>query len=519
MPLNTRRRVTNPPQVQTVMFDRFDGGWNIRDAISGIELNESPDCKNVLPDHGGGIGGRQGIVRAHTSAEAGDIIQGFYWEEQNLIVVQVGAQLRKAAPGSNFADMGTAFSTSDRVGMCAFNDVLVIAHPVDGVFTSDGTTNTLREAGIHGNACAPWQNRVWVNEITNAKLWWSDSGDATGWDTAVQFNRLNEIDDQPIVAVGVGQGMDVVGRPGLLCFKRHSTYRVNSSTNGSYTTLSNEAGAAGSNAIADIAGLTAFIGAAGIFVTDGDSAPKLASGKISPLFHPQMLDLDTADQATWSAGQYEGDRFVFCVKRVNSSDPDLVLEFSPSRGWIVPHLGCPMRWFVNIPNDSASTLWGGGVLTDRVYKVFTGGDDDGADIASYWVSKALEPNQDGLWHLNHVRAKGRGADVFLAVIDDWEASAGTAFQLLEWEGGTGVWGTGDWGSAGAFGTGFWGAEAYELLDNVWNLGMAHGFQLRLSCTSSEATTRPPLFGYGNGQPLGAWNCYGLRLDMTPLGIA
>ena len=519
MPVNQRRRVTSPPSVSTTVFDRFDGGWNIRDAISGLELNESPDMKNVVPDAGGGAGARLGISRAHTTAEAGDMTQGFYWAEQNLIVVQVGTQLRKAAPGSNFANMGAAFSTADRVAMCAFNDVLVIVHPVDGVFTSDGTTNTSRNANVKGGCIAAWQNKCWVGSHLNAIVWWSNAGDPTTWTHGTDFNRLNEINDDAIVAIGVGQGMDVVGRPGLLVWKRGSCYRINSSSTGSYTTMSSEAGAAGANAVADIAGLTAFIGDTGIYITNGDEPPVHVSDKIHPLFDPSMLSLSDSDLALWSAGQYQGDRFVFNVKRVAASDPDFTLELHPTRKWIVPHVGCAMRWLINVPTATGSTLWGGGITTDRVYKVFDGGDDDGEPIDSYWTSKALEPNQDGLWHLVRVRAKGRGADVFLSAIENWAASSGDAYQLTDWEADVGTWGVGTWGAPDAFGTGFWGADAYELLHDVWNLGTANAFALRVLCSSDQDTTKPPLFGYGQGQPLGAWNIYGLRLDITPLGIA
>jgi hypothetical protein len=516
--------------MQAVIFDKFDGGWNIRDSISGLELNESPDCKNVVIDERGGIGSRLGITKGHDTVLAGAPIQGYYWESQNLIVIQIGAQLYKATPGSNFVTMGAAFSTSARVAMVDFNEALVITHPVDGVFTSDGTTNTLRNATVAGTCIAVWQNKVFVGSgaaVARERVWWSNAGDATVWTTATDFNDIQEVDTLGVVAIGVGQGMDVAGRPGLLVFKRRSTYRINDSATGEYTTLSTEAGAASANAVADIAGLTAFIGDSGIHVTDGVSPPVKVSDQIHPLFNSAVLSFSDADLALWSAGVKEGDTFIFNVKRVGASAPDLMLECRPHARRtedeepsfsIVPHEGCAMRWLITVPAATGSNLWGGGTSAHYIYRLFEGGTDDGTAISAYWTSKAFEANQLALWHLVRVRAKGRGEGVSLSTIADW-GSAGQSFPLTAWLAVTGEWGVGLWGAPDAFGTGFWGADAYELLENVWNLGTANAFALKLSASTSTATTRPPALGSGQGAPLGAWNCYALRLDVRSLGGA
>ena len=112
----------------------------------------------------------------------------------------------------------------------------------------------------------------------------------------------------PCTAIGVGQGMDVTGRPGPYVFKRRSVYRINSAATGAYTTLSSEAGAGGSNCVADIAGMTAFIGDAGIYVTRRGRAPGEGVGQDPPaVLAAFAVASPTADLALWSAGVKDGD--------------------------------------------------------------------------------------------------------------------------------------------------------------------------------------------------------------------
>jgi hypothetical protein len=70
-----------------------------------------------------------------------------------------------------------------------------------------------------------------------------DAGDPTaGRD---DFNKLWEKDQQAIVALHIGSGQDILGKPGLLAFKQESTYRINDSGDGAYTTVDATVGAAG----------------------------------------------------------------------------------------------------------------------------------------------------------------------------------------------------------------------------------------------------------------------------------
>jgi hypothetical protein len=59
------------------------------------------------------------------------------------------------------------------------------------------------------------------------------------------FNKLWEKDQQAIVALHIGSGQDILGKPGLLAFKQESTYRINDSTRRRVHDVDATVGAAG----------------------------------------------------------------------------------------------------------------------------------------------------------------------------------------------------------------------------------------------------------------------------------
>jgi hypothetical protein len=497
----------------------------IRFDSSQIALNESPDCRDIVIDDRGGVGSRLGLERANSSALVGASKQGFYWESGGLFIVQVGAQLYKSSSVSSpsFVTMGAThlFTTSAQVGMCDFNGTLVIVHPVDGVFTSDGTTATSRSTTVKGSAIAVWQNKCWVASDTTARVWWSNINDATVWTTASDFNDIFEVDNLPCTAIGVGAGMDIAGRPGLLVFKRRSFYRINDSGSGSYTTMSTVAGAAGPNAVSDIGGLTAFANDLGIWITDGVGEVSLVSEKIEPLFITGQLEPTDVALAGWAAGRHL-DRFVFSLQRAGATVNDLTLMYHPGHEWIVPH-AFGANWFQYVPGSSMTPLWSGHPVNAYVYKTYTGGDDDGTAISAHWKTKFIEANSDAEWQFVRARIKGRavfGAGLLMRVYPDWnlEGDDHSLIDLEEPENNTGVWDQGNW-DIDLFGTGFWdsGASISEFLADVHNLGRGNAMQLRFSASTTGSANKPALLDFGAGPEVGAWNIYGARLDYIPLG--
>jgi hypothetical protein len=186
------------------------------------------------------------------------------------------------------------------------------------------TTNTL--------CVATWQGRLWVG-MADGSVHWSNAGTLATW-TVTNFNPIWSIDQDPIVALAVGSGQDIIGNSGLLAFKQDSVYRINNFTTGAYTVISSSVGAAGPKAVVGVGARVCWVGKHGIYWwAQGHAEPVNASDLLRPLWRPEQLSF--ANQAGWCAGR-RLNRALFSMSTVNSSVNDLALEFHPDEGWIAP---------------------------------------------------------------------------------------------------------------------------------------------------------------------------------------
>lgn len=486
----------------------FSGGLNLRSSEVELALNESPSCMNITLDERGGVVKRLGLTRFGDELATGANAL-FYSAALDDFFIQDGAVLKKTDNFTSLTNVNT-FTSAARCAMVDFKTLLVVVHPVDGVYTYDGASFTNRSTTVKGDAIAAWQNKVWVGGDTSQRprVWWSNAGDATVWTTASDFVDLREVDDQIITGLGVGQDMDVAGRPGLLVTKEHSFYRINSSTTGSYTTLGTEAGASSHLAIASVGGLTATMNRHGIWLTNGTAAPVLASSKLSPLFTASQLSLANMGKA--AAAPY-GDRLLFSLPRTGSSLPNLTLEYHPRDGWIVPHsfgLNCYTTF-----NKNDDFLVGAGALNGTDYfafKVFQGGADDGEAIMSRYQTRWIELAAENRVRLRRLLISGRGTfDMY--VRKDFQLAAGVLFPVVSQSIGA-VWNSFNWNDGS-----LWGPTLYEEQYALYSLGHARAFSFRFQHTGTTSATSPALLGTGAGQEVGAFAVYSALADFVNLG--
>jgi hypothetical protein len=141
----------------------FEGGLNLRDSYNEVAPSELTDGTNFTLDERGVASKRNdcpttaALAGSFNPAGGGDAF--FYSVSLNLFICQVGTTLYKAAPG---AGSWTSFNTSLDRPVCAFvdfNPELVYTHLVDGVFSYDGTTNTLRRRHPRTAASPPGRTR------------------------------------------------------------------------------------------------------------------------------------------------------------------------------------------------------------------------------------------------------------------------------------------------------------------------------------------------------------------------
>lgn len=504
---------------RTLKLEDFSGGWNPRDAPSQVADNESPDMLNMTLDERGGVVKRLGYSKYNSSQLGSDAIENiFYWQTGRYLIAQQGTTLYYSDGGGTWTTTTKSFTTSARVGLCDFQGKIVAVHPVDGVFigsgsppttwsqTSGGTNNM---EAVRGNAIAVWQNKVWVGGDPNNKprVWFSAAGDPTTWTIATSFVDVREKDDALVTAMGAGEGMDVTGRPGLFVFKAESCYRINNSTNGSYTTVDNQYGAASPLAITSAVGVTAALSHKGIILLHGQGEDaELVSDKLRPLFSRDQLAL--AQTANMCAGS-TGDRMYFSLTRFGATSNNLTLEFDPVQGWIVPH-SFGAACFATYAKDDLRLIHCA-PTAGYAYYTFTGGTDDGADISCRWQSRWYEPARGHTCRFRKMVSSGRGA-FNLYVKYDYDSGPGTLNQVTD-PFVPGVWDTSLWDNA------FWGFDQLQVYQKFYSLGFGRAISFEIQETSSTSGTAPKLLDDGQAASVGAIAMYGLTVDFVDLGAS
>lgn len=269
---------------------------------------------------------------------------------------------------------------------------------------SQSGVHTLFRSGVPTGTCiATWQTKVWVGK-PNGQVQWSAIGDPDHW-VPTDFNDIWEKDAQPIIALHIGSGQDIQGRPGLYVFKNESTYRINDSATGAYETVDSTIGAASNISLVGLGGKVYVLGRYGIFMCqDGQVGLVNMSDKLKPLWNPAQVNL--GELALWSAGRRDN-RAVFSLTRAASTANDLKLELHVDQGWIAPGSDAMAAYTTKTTTDDA--LYGASpTVVGQTYVLESGGTDDGAPISG-WIQTNWGDLLGGFSaSLIHVRIRGRG---------------------------------------------------------------------------------------------------------------
>lgn len=513
--------VINPRRIQwmqTGALEDFSGGPNIRDAPNELAANEAEDAFNVTMDERGGVTSRLGYIRANTNPFGGGfIVNLFYSSLVSNIITQAGPSLYLGAS----AVTNHTFTTSAIVTFCEFGGKILALHPHDGLFSSpDAVTWTQITAayapagasfGSQQATCiATWQNKVWVG-CTDGSLHWSAAGDPTTW-ASTDFNKVWEKDQQPIVALHIGSGQDILGDAGLLAFKTESTYRVNDSSTGAYTTVDATVGCAGPLAVTGVGPKVVTISRYGIFwwadgevgMTDGTAQ------RFLPLWEGDQLNFNTLNQ--WCAGRKANGHLVFSVTRIGSTVNNLAFEYHDAQQWIAP--GSNAMTCYATATDGSDSLYGGSTtVSGIIYVLDRGGTDDGTAIT--WRFQTRWANVTGgflasIWRVNaHLRGAGT-----MAVLKDFESSgSGYTFNVTgtvtDYDGGV------DYDQPGIV---YDSALLQQSPILFYSIGQCRFVSFLFSGTSSTTYATTPLLGGNVGRTQGAFGLFGIEYAFWWLGF-
>jgi hypothetical protein len=455
----------------------------------------------------------------------------YYCEAFGQLILQLGTKLFKRVATGSYTEITRtgpvdAFTVAKVVGFAELPPsvgaatALYVIHPDDGVLKYTGTGFiSVVNSTAKGNALATWQNKLWGTGV-NSTVWWSNAGAGDTWTTATDFVQIRDVNDDVCTAIGFGQSLDsgAVPESGLLVFKRNSLHRIIDSASGEYKTLSAEAGAAGTKAVAHLSGLTMCVNDKGVWLTDGENTPVLTSARVQPFFTPASLAMNRL--ANIAAGVHR-DRFVISFTRSGRTNNDLTLEYHPELGWFAPHEFGMQAYAVHKLADAS--LYG--LTTSDVIslaRLFTGGTDDqlangtpGEPLSCRFRTRWIEPVNGGLTRLRRVRLQHRGAFDFYQ-FHDFAETAGELVLVTETEAaGAAIYGVSIWGQA-TYGP---DETAREHYSDVYSLGAAKAWSFELRQEGSEAVLLPQLLQTGVAPEAGQVALYELHIDFVPLGYA
>lgn len=495
------------PGIEIAEVTNFSGGPNFRDSPTELAANESYSAYNCTFDERGGVSSRLGYVKRNGSPLGAGvkIVNEFYSTILGAFVTQAGTGLYTA----DNTTVRKTFTTSD---ICTFAELagkVIVGHPVDGLwYSTDGITwthITSANAPTTANCIATWNAKLFVG-MSDGSVHWSNASDPLTW-TSTDFNAVWTKDQKPIVALYIGSGQDIQGRPGLLVFKQDSVYRMNDSGTGAYTVLDSSYGAAGPKAVIGVGARVIWIGRGGIFWWREDQAsPVAAADLLRPIWRQEELSF--ANQLGWSAGR-RLNRAYFSCSSLNSNVNDLAFEYHPDEEWVTPRSDAMACYSVDASNN---TYGGAPGAIGQVYHLDTGGNDDGAAISWYFQTRWLVPNGGFKATIWQARLHGRGVGT-MTVRTDYEDSGGNNYSFNLTTSGP-QWGSFNWGDGS-----LWTAATLSLSQAFYNLATCRQFSLRFSGTSSTTAQGRTLIGSVPAPAVGAFGLYGVECLFVPLGLS
>lgn len=433
-----------------IFLNDFSGGLNLRDSATEIAPNETPDALNWTLDTRGQTKLRKGCLNVvalpGTSGTAAFIYHSGALSQWLCARTSGGALHLFTRPGDLsgvWTDRGTIHTMPNGIpAFAAFVDfpgnppkvVLTSAQIgavsfAGAVYTWDGTTLTSVSGTIGGTAIALWQNRVWIGgyPLSDAngnltRLFASKVGDPATWAAPDGLTvDVRDKDASGLTALGIAGGA-------LVVFKKRSTYRVNDSATGSYTTIDASLGCIGPLAAPGSRGRLYVWGADGLYESDGIGSLKNVGDKVRPLFatDPALI----GGVPALCGGQIE-DRLLFAYPHSAGGNNDRLLEYDPTHGWLMRHqLASTSKDEITSFARKEGDLYAACMDGDIMLKVFSeiAGADDGTLFSNNFRTPWLQPGRGKIARI--IRAQVEGLTVTggtttltMNVYTDWDLSA------------------------------------------------------------------------------------------------
>ena len=130
-------------------IDEFDGGWNTKNSPSSIELNESPDCKNVIFDDLGSVGTRDGTQYLNSTAIGSVAVDGGAEYKTSHVVFGGGNMYHMTGSVPTLITQSSGkFLAGNKIAKVVYQGMLIVSDGVNGPYRYEGDTGNFYNLGI-----------------------------------------------------------------------------------------------------------------------------------------------------------------------------------------------------------------------------------------------------------------------------------------------------------------------------------------------------------------------------------
>lgn len=499
----------------------FDGGVNIRDAITQLRGNECRKLENGVLDERGGFSKRLGMVNKGTFGVGADRVLSMYTFYRGLLTPQVlihttaGKLYFTVDPEAQpivWAEIVSGLSTTQPFAFETFNSKVYMSNGVDDYASWDGTTRTAFASAPKGRYLRLWKDTMWVSGVdaTPDRVFASDPGNAETFDVSSWVD----------IAKGDGDKVNALASDGLFLIvgKQDRAMTIYDPVTFANRVVDFEKGFESHFGVAQFEGVIYYVSRRGICEWLGDTPSKIISGKVDPLFDPQVLNL-SALEVSW-AYTYEN-RIGWALPEIGSSVPTLQLEYYPRLvGKGDENVG-PFA-FQRMP-ASTFTRWRSGVFdrllassnsSNKILLAFgDSGTDDGETFSALTESGALDFDRPTIHkYLRRMRVLGRGQFTML-MRRNFRIDTYKTF-VMDMSSGTDTWSTGDF-----WGTGEWGPEFLLKEQRLHPDAYVRFLTVVFTDSDTDTGSKPVPVGSRDNRILaGEWAVYDYNIDATLLGV-
>jgi hypothetical protein len=502
----------------------YDGGVNIREAVSQLAPNELRKAENGVLDERGGFTKRLGSINNGTFGAGTDRVLSCYTyyrgasAPQVLIHTSGGKVYYTTDAATNpitWIQIATGLSTTAPMSWETFNSKCYFSNGVDAYASWDGTTYATYASAPKGKFVRLWKDTMFISGVTGLvdRVYESAPGDPETWPVAGWVD----------IAHGDGDTVTALGSDGLVLavFKKNRGFTIYDPVTLANRVVDFEKGAESHFGVLQFEGDIYYLSRRGVAKFDSSGPGRFVSQKLDPLFTQEVLNLNALSSA-W-AYTY-GNTIGWALPEVGSTIPTVQIEYYPRLGPISQFgtIGIGpwafMRMlastFTRVRVGVTEYLYGGHPTANKfMYLNAPVGTDDGATFTALMETGAYDfgaPTRTK--YIRRIRVLGRG-NLTAQLVRNYETAVYKTKQFaLSYTADlwaiTDHWGVGNWGPDANFKEAIWNSDAYGRY-----------FQIRFSDTSTLINHK--VIEVGSKElaiTTGEWSVYLITLEGDVLGV-